>query len=383
MKKIIILTCLLAVVVCVCAQRMPDYEGCNYIAIFEWQQGNDHLWHKNEGHRILRNTQMKIIAHDKKKKLLYAYDDRGCYEISLTENWNKYVSKEFDAKKIAENELNKAIMQIEREIDDKYLDMNNAIIAGRKAEQARNDSIQSELRKKHEAELSNYKKEHSFYNFDIKEFRNNCVICNENKFLGIIVPKRISGDSLTIFELKKGILGIMYSQFHMIELNYKDKNKLALYLEAYKDSLSSPEYTMDYISEYNKNEKEKYNTQLRKAAPNGVIDYFYWSLNSVCGIDISLNYLNTSSKIIKYVDIYFNVYNAVGDKCFLKYVNSYTGSIRGVGPIEPFIKRRWTWDASYYTTCDASEIKITKLVITYMDNTKKTLTGNAILYNEL
>ena len=87
-------------------------------------------------------------------------------------------------------------------------------------------------------------------------------------------------------------------------------------------------------------------------------------------------------KSIKYVDFYFSLYNAVGDKCYLKYSKSYTGSVRGVGPVESDCSGSWTWDrATHYTTADASEMRIVKIVITYMDKTVKTLIGNAIKFN--
>jgi hypothetical protein len=76
------------------------------------------------------------------------------------------------------------------------------------------------------------------------------------------------------------------------------------------------------------------------------------------------------------------LYNDVGDKCFLKYNKSYTGSVRGVGPVETDRSASWNWDrATHYTSADASEMRIVKIVITYMDKTVKTLTGNAIKLN--
>ena len=380
MKKIIVISCLLLFVDYVCAQKMPDYEGCIYTAIFEWQEGSDHLWHKFEGHRVKRNTKMIVIAHNKKEKLLYTYDDWGCYRIQLTDNWNKYVNKEFNVKKFSNDDLNIAIQKIENDIEKKYIAKNNAIITSIKEEQIRNDSIQKEKKKREEEELSKYRIEHSFHDFKVKEFENNCILCNGNKFHNII-PKRVSGDSLIVFELKSSFLGMTYPEFHIMKLKYRDEKRFGMFLEAYKDSLSSTQYTMEYISEYNKKEKEKFNNELRKVAPNGFIVSWSWSLNSVNGINTYLSYLNTSPKIIKYVDLYFNVYNAVGDRCILKYNNSYVGYIRGVGPVEPFNIGSWSSDASYYTTGDASKLNITKLVITYMDNTKKTLTGNTIIYN--
>jgi len=79
---------------------------------------------------------------------------------------------------------------------------------------------------------------------------------------------------------------------------------------------------------------------------------------------------------------HFSIYNPVGDKCYLRYENSYVGSVRGVGPVEPFESGSWNWErVTHYTSSDASNMKIVKLVITYMDGTTKTIPSNAIIYD--
>lgn len=51
-----------------------------------------------------------------------------------------------------------------------------------------------------------------------------------------------------------------------------------------------------------------------------------------------------------------------------------------IGPVESFQAGSWNWDkATHYTSGDASEMKIVKVVITYMDKTTKVLTGNALI----
>lgn len=106
----------------------------------------------------------------------------------------------------------------------------------------------------------------------------------------------------------------------------------------------------------------------------GYIDSYYWSLNSVGGINFEINYTNTNPKTIKYIDIYFIVKNPVKDICKILYNNgSYICHLRCVGPLEQFGCGSWSWDAAYYTTRDARYLHLTKFVITYMDGTKYTL----------
>lgn len=114
-------------------------------------------------------------------------------------------------------------------------------------------------------------------------------------------------------------------------------------------------------------------TRISEIFKYGFIENWSWSLNSVNGIDFNIIYVNTNKKTIKYIDIYFIVKNPVGDICNLQFERTNTGHLTCVGPIEQFRGSRYSWDAAYYTTGDASEMFIKKLVITYMDNTKYTL----------
>jgi len=125
----------------------------------------------------------------------------------------------------------------------------------------------------------------------------------------------------------------------------------------------------------------EFKDKVNKAAPNGFMQKWGWELNSAQGIEPFFCYFNSSKKTIKYADFYFSVFNAVGDKCYLKYERSYIGNVRGVGPVEPFEAGSWNWDrATHYTSGDASEMRIVKLVITYMDGTTKTIPNSSIIY---
>ena len=114
-------------------------------------------------------------------------------------------------------------------------------------------------------------------------------------------------------------------------------------------------------------------TEVTKTFKHGFINSWSWSTNSVDGINFKINYTNTNSKTIKYIDIYFIVKNPVGDICSLYNNDSNIGHLRCVGPLEQYDSGSWSWDAVYYTTGDASNLYFTQFVITYMDNTKYTL----------
>ena len=179
--------------------------------------------------------------------------------------------------------------------------------------------------------------------------------------------------------LGKSLVGIHYAEINDV---LKQNKKFKEYLEIWHDSLAlHNEFTNDGAKTINLHTYIGFKSDILKEAPYGYVGNWGWNLNSADGVEPYFSFYNTSEKTIKYVDFYFTLYNAVGDKCYLRYNKSYTGNVRGVGPVEPGSSGSWEWDrATHYTSADASEMKITKIVITFMDKTVKTLVGNAIKY---
>lgn len=151
----------------------------------------------------------------------------------------------------------------------------------------------------------------------------------------------MSGDTLFTIEFLQGYLGYLYTQTHAFHIDNTDKYKLRDYLEAYHDSLSNGLFNMTDAQIINQKEIQDYLATLKKKAPSGFIQRWGWHLNSADGIETYFTYFNTSNKTIKYINFYFTVFNAVGDKCILRYNKSYIGNVRGVGPVEPFELGSW------------------------------------------
>ena len=137
--------------------------------------------------------------------------------------------------------------------------------------------------------------------------------------------------------------------------------------DTYKDSLmQNIVYDGDINFFYDANNKliNKY----RKVAPYGYVNDLGYSANFT--FDFWINYTNLNKKTIKYLKIYFSCYNPVGD-----YICGT--SVNGIGPVEYLNSASWDFDNIYFPNTSTIEyIKITKLVITYMDNSKITLIKN-------
>ena len=322
---------------------------------------------------------------DKKNNKFYFYSDNYIGYYSPNKKWGKdiingvkntnvpLVNSESinDITNIARNTLNK----IYDKKNDSIISCRNEVI--RKNNEKRiNDSIEEV--KRNYNKLNEYRKTHNWH--DLVDFGLlQCKLCND-LFTGI---KVISINADTVFFSKENnttILGYTYIPIHytVIKEHNKDFEK---FKTIWRDSIEKNKLslTTEKVKVFNEYDRKKVANNILKNAPYGYIKSWGWELNSADGIEPYFSFVNLSNKTIRYIDFYFSVFNAVGDKCYLKYSGSYVGHVRGVGPVEPKETSSWSWDtATHYTSGDASEMRVVKLVITYMDKTTKILTGSNI-----
>lgn len=363
----------LSLTVNVNAQLLPDYENNNYHAIFEWQKQSDGFWIKQSDQVVKRKGKARgtIISFDKESKCLYSYDDTGIYRIDLQKEWVAYYTREFKKQKKTEATLSDELKRIENMLDSKYNGLNE-----------KNQRIIDEAKIRQEEQnkkmIEKYKSEHpEWYILPISKLYSDCLLCGKK---GADMVYCFSNDTIYTISIEGRVLDEIYLQFHVFPMSKYDTETLSTHINIYKDSLIQKKYSLNQAIEFNNKELTNYTNKIQKKAPNGFVDSWGWNLNSVYGVEPYFSFYNLSNKIIKYVDFYFSLYNAVGDRCYLKYDKSYIGNVRGVGPIKPFEKGYWNWErATHYTTGDASEMRINKIVLTYMDKTTKVLTGKNLI----
>ena len=59
-----------------------------------------------------------------------------------------------------------------------------------------------------------------------------------------------------------------------------------------------------------------------------------------------------------------------------------TGSFKGTGPVEEWEAGSWSWDHShYYVAGDTSKMRLTKVIITYMDGSRVVIPQAKIMEN--
>ena len=309
--------------------------------------------------------------------------------------WAKSLQKELKKSKVKErkmDELPPLLEEVLKPMNDVFSKKNDSIAEVKKIqrEQFVRDSIAVEQKKQAaRAEyLENYRKTHDWRELKMStSYVLDCGFCDKAHLVKDFCVMSISADTIYYLsdQTRISILGNIFDCIHYSALtrDFKNDNNFKDYVKLWSDSIANHNSMQNLDATlFNALQYNEFKQKLRKKAPNGFIQNWGWHLNTAEGIEPHFSYFNTSEKTIKYVDFYFSVYNAVGDRCYLKYENSYVGSVRGVGPIETFDSGIWEWDkATHYTSADANEMKIVKLVITYMDGTTKTIPQSAIVYN--
>lgn len=335
----------------------------------------------------------RFFCYSKQAKRFYFYTDNiiGFYFPSDNYAEKELISamKEHNVKKIDLKDFPIELDVIRKKMDQKYESMNDSIREKLRLQREKQikDSISAAQKKK--ADIEEYRRNHSWRDLNLsKPYKLDCEFCEKSHYQDKYKIISLSEDTIYYFleNPDLSILGINHFSIHYSALTNSIKNdrNFVDYVNIWRDSIANHNNTRNQdaaivnLLEYN-----EFKEKVCKAAPNGFIENWGWHLNSADGIEPFFSYFNTSKKTIKYVDLYFSVFNAVGDRCYLKYNKSYIGNVRGVGPVEQFDSGSWNWDrATHYTSSDASEMRIVKLVITYMDGTTKTIPRESIIYDD-
>ena len=353
----------------------------------------------------------QIFAYDKTTQELYSTTENGIFVIKLNKQYAKKVKKDKSIPQLKLREIAKIFRDKRSILDERFLSLNNIRhkiisdsiaevedqerirIAKEKArrdslEKARQDSIFKEnLIKK----ATLYKEQHNWDCIPLPPSKNgsytlDCDMCDDTKYISkysstdSIFALGIYNDTLYSAKTTTGLFGVEQKHIHAYKIPQDLKNSEAFqyHLEVFADSLNrdSSLYNNKIVNLYNIAEEQKYISKISSLAPYGFIFDWSWG-NEYYSISFEIEYYNLNKKTIKYIDFYWRVMNDVNDV-------RGTGHFKGTGPIEQFNGGKWEWDhSSYYVAGDASNMEITKIIITYMNGSQKILTGNKIKYADI
>ncbi len=376
-------------------------------SITGYEKDKDGLWIETPYHGLEEyslNENSKILGKNNTLKSIYILDPHDIIQISLSKDSYSQFKKDKSIQNLKEEEWFDVFNTQSKKLKDRHdkinaervqfladsmAEVNRREEIRRNEEARRNDSINAVKRAVEQAESDSiYRSTHNYSRVYLPKTldkigstprRINCIMedCGYEYNTDNLYIWSQRGDTIVTIDHKPAELGINMVEAHAFVMTEDLKNEptLSQHLRAFKDEFNKDDQSVEdqvlmikYLGFKNALE------ELRKEAPNGFIDDWGW--NDEYGlVSLNLRYMNTNKKTIKYIKVYFSIYNAVDDvRC--------SGSLTGTGPVEELSFGEWDFDnTGYWVSGDATTMKITKIHITYMNGSTATLTGNKIIYN--
>lgn len=325
-------------------------------------------------------------AYIKKSHELYAQTANANFVITVGDNYAKFLKRNNSIPQLKDEKLDEAISKVNSQLEEKYTELNRLrqkqiedSIAKAKRDsinKAKQDSINfvqiSQQKEK-------YRKSHKWSDVPIANISLSCSLCDKTIYgKDSLFCIGFKNDTLFHVTIEDLALGQTYVEVHPISVpqKLKDNSRFKFHFDVYGDSLrdckiksfiEEPKYS-NYLSYLNAMD------DVKKIAPYGYFDNWGW--NSEYGsVSFHFEYTNTNKATIKYIDVYWTITNDVNDV-------RKTGHFKGTGPLEEWKSARWNWDySSYYVAGDATNMVITKVILTYTNGTTKTLTKSMLHFN--
>ena len=404
MKKNICFIMILLTTVTSFAQIYNESNSLIRKAIVLYQKDSRGFFYKveNVDVPIVENV-VSSYAYDRKSHELYVKTEYGNCVITLEDKLAKVLKHNKSVPQLGNKDLTKAISDVnnsletefgifnqrrQQEIEDSitlYKARLDSIakaktdsIAKAKADsitKARTDSME-------QIKLDESKKEYmhsrSWRWVPIKNTTLRCASCDNVVFdKDSVLCAGYKNDTLYYISREIFVLGVAYLKLHKAHITPNDMkdDSFFFHMSVFKDSLIAHEDLIeDDIQLTNEVFLLSAIDKVRSIAPYGFFEGWGW--NTEYGtVTFHFKYTNTNKKTIKYIDVYWKITNDVNDI-------RKTGHFKGTGPLEEFDTASWNWDySSYYVAGDASNMEITKVIITYTDGSQKVLSKNMLHFN--
>lgn len=367
------------------AQRFDNTNSSSRVARILYSEGKKNLFIKNNNVHVDNVEEiLNIYAYDAKKMKLYLYTKKGNFEIKVDKQTHKLYKDNYQLTKFKNKELEHYASCIDKMLEESY--NNQESYRDKYVEDSINcdkiDSLNKVKYLSYSKILKDYEEDKILLMKRYAENRDwhwtpnpsslKCLLCNKKITSDYIYCNAINNDTLYIREFEHLAFKTYYAHIHKAVKPSENKNPLfEVHYQVFKDSLTHYSVNfedggVEYINALLL--KDGYD-KLHKDVPYGFIDECSWDCE-YGNVTLKLTFANTSYKTIKYLDAYFSVYNEVNDiRC--------KGNLSGTGPIEPGATGTWNWDYTrYYTAGDSKYLNIDKIVVTYMDGTKRVLSNN-------
>ena len=323
------------------------------------------------------NHVKEVYAYDKESQNLYACTTFGIYVISLNKDYAKIVKKNKDIPKLGIEEIAEITSSKKLKLDSLMQSYNKA----------RKDSLlevqRNKLREDSVIALRDslikvkYMAQHKSSFVPTCYIPLTCLSCKKDIAADSLFCVKIKNDSIYFLTIADGYYGKRYFVPHvaLIPERLSRDEDFQFHYKIYGDSLRNTPISTDLemIEDVAKSFFYDHVAEVKKIAPYGYVGKWGWE-NKYGNVSFHINYMNLNKKTIKYLDVYWYVTNDVNDYCG-------KGHFRGIGPVEMFDNGSWKWETSpYYVSNAASNMTISKIIITYMDGKQQILNKDMIKF---
>lgn len=386
MKKFILALLLLLPAIALQAQVYNESNSLMRKALVLYQKDSKGFYLKSENISIpVVSNITESYAYDKKSHELYVKTALGNCVITVADNYARFLKKNKSIPQLKGEELASAISRVNLQLEEQFNLLNTQrqrqiedSIAKAKAdsiERVRQDSIRLA---RIASQKDNYRKNHNWRWVPISRNYLSCSLCSKSVFSeDSIFCLGYRNDTLYHVTSEKFALDETYLKIHPMHVSstLKSNEKFRYHFEVYGDSLRTCNETfMDDPDFYNYMFISKAADRVKAEAPYGYFSNWGWD-SEYGSVSFHFEYTNTNKATIKYIDVYWTITNDVNDV-------RKSGHFKGTGPLEEWKSASWNWDySSYYVAGDASNMQITKVILTYTNGTQKTLSKSMLRFD--
>lgn len=355
-------------------------------ALVYYYEDENGFYHKKENLLIENILPIEsFYGYNKKTHELYVETKCANCIVVVNEYIHKQLKKDKDILQLKPDELSVLADAVNKKLAEKFKQHN--LNRQKQIDEAKAKAKRDSIRKVQEDSLrvvaeknkeKEYRDTHKWYKIPAKKKFIYCELCEKNiECQDTIFCYSITNDTIFWHGYEAGRIGMNINQIHAGKTSdefLKDEGYV-FHRKVFNDSLATRiPMSMSYAANYNLKEYYDYLAKLKKVAPNGLFLNWGWD-DDYSNVTFHFEYMNTNKLTIKYIEVFFVVTNDVGDV-------RKTGSFRGTGPLSEFESASWSWDRSpYYVAGDATNMNISKVVITYTNGAKVTIPKNKLCFD--
>ena len=368
------------------AQNYNSSNSLARVALVYYSQDEKGFFHKKENVNLQEVSQvLSSYCYNKKSHELYLETERANCIVTVNEDLHKVLKKSKSIPQMKNDELSAKSLEVSKKLEEKFARLNQA------REKFINDSIQKvredSIKKAREDSIrlvklakqkEDYRNAHNWGWVPINKTRLSCSLCDKIFYdEDSIFCMAFRNDSLYHMTSEDMALDVTYLKIHksFVPASLKSNDKFKYHLEVFRDSLMHKQLkSLDNPEALNSYWAYQALQKVKAKAPNGYFDEWGWD-DEYGSVTFHFKYTNTNKNTIKYIEVFWVVTNDVGDV-------RKTGSFRGTGPLAEWETASWNWDYSgYYIVGDATNMNISKVIITYMNGTKVTIPKNKLCFD--